>query len=152
MLLKLMLFSKESQLLPNWVLCEWQFIKERKARFLGYSHCALSDSYWSHMPLYWVKCNLTLRVRISCPCSQKAKRRLGGFFVVVQQLIELQFEFLWHQQKFKNHQQCAALKRAVGLMKQWNRQLQSTWIHSAHKRKLASNNCLWMQTLSLLSL
>lgn len=33
MLLKLMLFSKESQLLPNWVLCEWQFIKERKAGF-----------------------------------------------------------------------------------------------------------------------
>lgn len=33
MLLKLMLFSKESQLLPNWVLCEWQFIKERKAAF-----------------------------------------------------------------------------------------------------------------------
>lgn len=33
MLLKLMLFSKESQFLPNWVLCEWQFIKERKAGF-----------------------------------------------------------------------------------------------------------------------
>lgn len=50
---------------------------------LGYSHCALSDWYWSHMPLYWVKCNLTSKVRISRPSSQKAKWRCGEFFIVM---------------------------------------------------------------------
>lgn len=52
-------------------------------------------------------------------------------------LIEQQFEFLWHQQKFTNQQQCEALKRAVGLMKQLNRQLQSTWINSAYIKKIS---------------
>lgn len=98
---------------------------------LGHRHCALSNWSWSHLPLYWVKCNLTSRVRISCPCSQKTKWR----FLCCRALIEQQLEFPWHQQKLTNEQHYEAFKRAVALMKQLNRQLRSTWIHSAYIKK-----------------
>lgn len=134
MLLKLMLFSKESQLLPNWVLCEWQFITERKAGFWATAtvlyltstdHTCLCTE-WSAV---WHQGS-----GFHVPAPKRPRGDLESFSLLC---TEQQFEFLWHQQKFRKQQQCEALKRAVCLMKQLNRQLQSTWINSAYIKKIS---------------
>lgn len=91
---------------------------------LGYGHCFIRLVLITHAFILSVIMSLL-------PKGQVETWRFLRFCA----LIERQVEFLWHQQKPTNQQQCEAFKRAVALTKQLNRWLRSTWIHSAYIKK-----------------